>query len=367
MKTSRILEALLGWFSSRPDRATRRRRPAQARAERLTTPAAERLEQRCLLAADVSGWFLTNGQAAQVLQLDGVVTFINENGGVSEGFFSTPSQLTATGWGGLAGNIVGNEIQWTNGSIWSHVPDLTMTGTINGSSPVLVQQLGIDLILTNEHGGMSNAHFVNSTQFVATDWGNLVGTLVTNTIQWDNGSVWTASDLSVGAPANVSGAWEFGGQNTTILQFGTTLVFVNEHGGASQGTLVDSTHVVATGWGNLTGTIDPATRRIVWANASVWDRVPVLDRNENWHFSSGLPTAISQLGVRIVFTNEHGARSEGLFDPLTGVFSNGWSLNGQIDFVNGRIVWSNASVWTKSAFGDRDAVFTDVNNWPWLA
>jgi hypothetical protein len=333
----------------------------------LATPAAERLEQRCLLAADISGWFLTSGQAAQVLQLDGVVTFINENGGVSEGFFNTETQVVASGWGGLVGNVVGNEIQWVNGSVWDHIPDLTMTATINGTSPVLVQQLGIDLVFTNEQGGMSNGQFINSTQFVATDWGNLVGTLVTNTIQWDNGSVWTASDLSIGAPANVSGAWATGGQNTTILQFGQTLVFVNEHGGASQGTLVDSTHVVATGWGNLGGTIDPATRRILWDNGSVWDRVPVLDRNENWHFSDGRPTAISQLGVRIVFTNESGIRSEGLFDPLTGVIATNWSLSGQIDFVNGRIVFANNSVWTKSDFGARNAVFTDVNNWPWLA
>lgn len=366
MKTPRGVLGLLNWLTGDRQRNPRRRQSSLDRTARLTTPAAERLEQRCLLAADISGWFLIGGQGAQVLQFDGVVTFVNENGGASESFFTTETQFVATDWGNLVGNVVGLQIQWSNGSVWDFVPDLSMTGTMNGNQPILVQQLGIDLKLTNENGGMSSGRFVNSTQFVASNWG-ITGTLVGNTIQWSNASVWTASDLSLGTPVNVSGAWAIDGQNTTILQFGQTLLFVNENGGAAQGSVIDSTHVVASGWGNLGGTIDAANRRIVWDNGSVWHRVPVLDRNENWVTAGGQPTAVSQLGVDILFTNEHGGRSNGVFNPPTGVTATNWSLSGTIDFTDAQIEWFNGSVWTKSTWGANNEVFADVNNWPWLA
>lgn len=368
MNTSRALRGLLGWFSSVGQRNPRRRRSAREQADRLITPAAERLEPRCLLAAAISGWYLMAGKGAQVLQLDNVVTFVNENGGASQGFFDTNTHVVATGWGNLGGNIVGTQIQWDNGSVWNYVPDLTMTGTVNGTtSPILVQQLGIDLRLTNEHGTSSAGHFTSTTQIVATNWGNLTGTLVGSTIQWSNGSFWSATNPALGTPVNVVGAWEFGGSDTTILQWHQTLVFVNEHGQAAAGSVVDSTHVVATGWGNLGGTIDTANRSIVWDNGAVWYRVPVLDRNENWHTDGGRPTAISQMGVQVLFTNEFGNRSQGQFDPLQHVVATGWALGGQVDYTNAQIDWDNGGHWNKSAFGVNNAVFSDVNNWPWLA
>ena len=93
--------------------------------------------------------------------------------------------------------------------------------------------------------------------------------------------------------------------------------------------------------------------------------MPVLNRNENWHYNQQ-PTAVSQLGVEFLFTNEHGGRSRGSFMPSIGVMAGDWSLGGQIRFVAGQIAWNNLSVWSNSLFGDRDAVFADVNNWPWL-
>jgi hypothetical protein len=314
---------------------------------------------------DISGWWIIDGEAAQVLQLNGAITFINEHDGVSPGRFDGDTQVAADGWGDLAGEIVGDEIQWANGSVWTRIPTLSTTAVIDGSSPVLVQQSGIELRFTNERGDMSDGRFLSATEVVAEDWGNLAATIVGNDLQWDNGSVWSAVDLSTGVSVNLAGAWSLGGESTTILQFGNDLLFVNEHGGAAAGIVVDSTHVVATGWGNLAGTIDAATRRILWDNGSVWDRVPVLNRNENWHIGDR-PTAVSQLGVDFLFTNEFGIRSRGRFVPLIGVVASDWSLGGQLDFTGGRIAWNNLSVWSNSLFGMNDAVFADANNWPWL-
>jgi hypothetical protein len=332
-----------------------------------TSAEVEGVHARLCGYADISGWWIINGQATQVLQMDGVVVLINERGDASEAHFVGATQIVADGWGGLTANIVGDEIQFANASVWTRIPTLSQTAAINGTQAVLVQQLGIDLKFTNEHGDMSEGRFISSTEVVAENWGNLTGTIVGDDIHWANGSVWTATDLSAGVSVNLAGAWAIGGENTTILQFGDTLLFVNEHGGASAGVLIDSTHVVATGWGNLGGTIDVATQRIVWDNGSVWDRVPVLDQNENWHIDHHRPTAISQLGTRFLFTNENGARSEGRFDPAVGVVATDWGgLAGQIDFDDAHILWNNLSQWNNSQFGLEDEVFADANLWPWL-
>ena len=56
---------------------------------------------------------------------------------------------------------------------------------------------------------------------------------------------------------------------------GNTLTFINEFGGISAGYIQDSSHVVATGWGNLVGTLVPTAQgvRINWANGTAWDQV----------------------------------------------------------------------------------------------
>jgi hypothetical protein len=367
MKSSRILHQLMSRI------APRSRQPARLLKRQVCTPlvAAEVLEERVLLSADVSGWWITNGEAAQILQTDGAVTVINEHGTSASAFFNESNQLVVADWGNLAGvgarAGAGHQILWSNGTVWSRIPEMSATGTTNGNQPILVQQLGINVKLTNEHGYMSNGHFINSTQFVATDWGNLTATLEGNQIRWANGSVWTPADAATGVSVNVSGAWAIGGKDTTILQFGNDLVFVNENGVAAKGTLVSSTRVVAVDWNSLGGTIDPVNQRIVWDNGSVWDRVPVLDRNENWHLrGTSLPTAISQMGVTLLFTNEHGSRTTGQVVPQVGVTATDWSLDANIDFENSEIEWGNGSQWNKSKFGRNDTVFSDFNSWPWL-
>jgi hypothetical protein len=370
MKISRILHQLLSRIAPRSRPAARMRKRQACTplvAAEMLEEAAEVLEDRVMLSADVSGWWIINGQAAQILQSDGAVTVINEHGNSSTASFSSPNQLVAADWGNLAGTCTGSHILWANGTVWFRIPEMSSTGTMNGNQPILVQQLGIDVRVTNENGASSDGHFINATQFVARDWGNLTATLVGNQILWANGSVWTSANAASGVSVNVSGTWANAGEETTILQFGSDLVFVNENGEAAKGTLVSSTRVVAAEWNNLGGTIDSASQRIVWDNGSIGDRVPVFDRNENWHLNgTDLPTAISQMGVTLVFTNENGQRTTGLVVPQVGVTATDWSLDAKIDFANAEVEWANGSQWDKSQFGANDILFSDFNNWPWL-
>lgn len=316
--------------------------------------------------SDISGWWIFNGAAPQVLQLNEAVQLINEHGGISRGEFLSPTRIVALDWGNLIGDIVGDTIQWENATVWTDLPDLTSTQTINGDMPVLVEQLGIDLKFTNELGSTSSGRFLNATQVGVHDWQNLTGNLVGDEIQWDNGTTWTAQDDPAdGESVNLSGAWAIQDQATTILQNGANILFINEHGDPSSGIIINSTRVIATDWGDLGGTIDPITRQIRWDNGSIWHRVPVLDRDENWSFNE-MPTAVSQMGSEFLFTNEVGARSTGRFDPAQGLVADDWGLEGTVDFEEAAIEWSNLSRWDNSDFGAHDEVFADTNDHPWI-
>jgi hypothetical protein len=73
----------------------------------------------------------------------------------------------------------------------------------------------------------------------------------------------------------LAGPWFINGDEATrIQQNGTSLTFTNEAGNSSPGTFLSSTQVVATGWGNLVGTLVPTAdgMRIAWANGTAWDQ-----------------------------------------------------------------------------------------------
>jgi titin len=218
-------------------------------------------------------YFIAGNKTTQVQQNGSSLTFINENNQSSPGTFLSPTQVVATGWGNLVGNLVsiddGIRIAWTNGTAWDQ-PQLTGQGFI-GTKIVQVVQSGTTLTFTNENGGTSAGYVADATHVVATTWGNLVGTLTPTfegfQINWANGTAWTMPRLG--------GSWSYNGQTTQVVQpaNGTALTFINEAGESSAGLIQDATHIVATGWGNLAGTLVALTNgqiEIQWANGTAW-------------------------------------------------------------------------------------------------
>jgi len=127
------------------------------------------------------------------------------------------------------------------------------------------------LTFKNELGQTSSGAFTSSNQVIATNWGNLMGTLVSNDTQinWSNGTVWTLAPA--GNVPNIAGDWMVNNQATTISQSGASLTFKNERGQVSAGQFLSTgTQVMATGWGNLVGTLTNNDTEIDWANGTVW-------------------------------------------------------------------------------------------------
>jgi hypothetical protein len=215
-------------------------------------------------AGDIGGDYLYRGSATRVVQDGSSLTFVNEHGGSSVGHFLSSTQVVATGWGNLVGTISGDDIVWANGAIWTRgsLPSIGGDYVLNGGLARIVQS-GVSLTFINEHGNSVAGRFLDATRVEATGWGNLIGTIDGNDIVWANGTRWAA-------PPNIAGNYVFNSRSTSVVQSGTTLSFVNEHGNTSSGVFVDATHVRATDWGNLVGTINGD--RIEWANGTGWVR-----------------------------------------------------------------------------------------------
>lgn len=67
-------------------------------------------------------WFINGNQSTQITTNSPFsLTFRNEFGNTSAGTFTSPTQVVATGWGNLVGNLNANgtEIQWANNTRWT--------------------------------------------------------------------------------------------------------------------------------------------------------------------------------------------------------------------------------------------------------
>src|SRR5262249_3067296 len=154
-----------------------------------------------------------------------------------------------------------------------------------------------------------------------TGWGDLVGNLVPTAdgmrIAWANGTAWDQPQLAGQGFIN-------GDLGVQIQQSGTNLTFTNERGDSSPGTFLSATQVLATGWGNLVGTLSATFDgfQINWANGTAWD---VLRLAGAWSIN-GQATQVAQPGggSALTFTNEAGNASAGYIQNVSQVVATGW-------------------------------------------
>ncbi len=260
------------------------------------------IENANLVSGTVTGlagaWSI-NGQATSIQQDGDVLTFTNEFGMVAMGRMTSATTVMADDWN-LVGDLVGNNrIEWRNNTVWvrsaiTSVPLLATMWNFNG--PTFIAQSGTSLVFTNEFGMTARGTFLSSTQVVAADWGNLVGTLSNSNqlISWANNTAWTAVNggQSPGGPGEPNPApnpmlahdWTIGANSlrTTIDQVGDTLLFTNEFGDTSRGAFNSPTVLRALDWQysdgrQITGTLTSNNTVILWDNNTRWD-VAVMDQ-----------------------------------------------------------------------------------------
>lgn len=139
---------------------------------------------------------------------------------------------------------------------------------------------GVAVKLENESRQLSNGELISATRLVASDWGNLLGTIRANRalILWDNGTWWSTRSFSTMVSENPKaafvGGWTCAGnksQPCAVSQSGGGISFLNERGSTSAGHTSGNV-MVARDWGNLQGKLVLDGSVILWANGTWWGR-----------------------------------------------------------------------------------------------
>ena len=140
------------------------------------------------------------------------------------------------------------------------------------------------------------------------------------------------TSASSGTP-DFAGFWYANGTEACeIIQSGTNLTFINEgdQGGYLRtGYYAGNSQIVSPSW-NLTGTIESTGTgiQIAWSNGVIWyqDRIA-----GSWTIGAGRPTSVIQDGNDLLFVNENGDWSAGIFIGYNRVEATGWGgLTGNV-------------------------------------
>jgi hypothetical protein len=309
-------------------------------------------------------WMSAANLRTSISQTNLNLSFTNAAGATSAGTVNVGgTQVVATGWGNLVGNLVGeNQILWTNGSIWTRIPDIGGYWRITGSNTGIVQN-GVDLTFINEQGQEVSGRFTSPTTVFANGW-NLSATLQSNgVLQWANSTSWTRNDIS--------GWWQTAtGQHAQIFQRGFSLVVARPDGVASVGQTNSPTTIVAPEFAtNNLAAVNATSSLITWADNSTWSRIPSL--SGSWTaVGPNQGTRVFQVGSSVVFVNRFGATSRGqIVGPVSGVQGT-WALaatdwgNLQAALFGSRITWSNGAVWAENRL---DFQFGTRGRWPFAS
>ena len=294
-------------------------------------------------------WLTSKGTVAGIRQLGTELT-VHTSGGAGDtttGHFVDATHLILNGWanpgGRLTGVLTNNglTIEWSNGRVWSLIPDFQGDWVNSACLPTRIEQQGATLLFVNKLGQTSQGTVLDATHVVqGANWGSIVGTIVGNTLQFTNGTVWSIPPLRVGY-SDLGGLWQTsnGGLDTRTLQADQTLTFVNRFGQTSAGQFVSPTEVFATDW-NSHGTIVGDT--IVWESA-VWTKIPYVSGayiNQN-----DCETGINQLERKLTFTDQFGNVTHGTLVSPTSISKTDGSHR-TATIAGNVITWSNGPVWT---------------------
>ncbi|MFN0054268.1 MAG: choice-of-anchor Q domain-containing protein [Planctomycetales bacterium] len=289
-------------------------------------------------------WLNALGRDLAISAVGTDLMFTNAAGQTVSGRFLNANTVEAPGWK-VTGQLTnsGQRIEWANNTVWDLVPDFGDEMANSAGAPVQIVQSGSSLTFVNRLGKTSAGHFIDAGHVVATDWGNIVGTLHNQWIEWANGSVWRTQSLS-GVDPYLGGLWDVQGQDSRILQAGGSLTFVDGSGkfsAPSAGRFVSTTDLVIDDWG-MRATL--AGGQLTFSNGDVWTRLP--DVAGPYLDQSGKLTRIAQLERSVQFTDNAGIVTHGLivgaseFNETEGPMRHG-AITGT------EFQWSTGDLWKK--------------------
>jgi poly(beta-D-mannuronate) lyase len=182
------------------------------------------------------------------------------------------------------------------------------------------------------------------------------------------------SEMAVEFPSNPSRSSAFIGEwcgqgihgiRASITDGGPFLTLTNENGDASTGRVEEKGKLVAPGWQNVTGSLNPSGIQIDWSNGTYWERCDAargntdpgpLDLSGKWFPQGDLsqPCTIRQSGNNLQIECARLATTGGRIDGAAH-FAINWgarSIGATVTADRNHIHWDDETYWTRSVLYD---------------
>jgi hypothetical protein len=292
------------------------------------------------------------------------LVFVDKSGGTSPGYWTSPTQVFATAWNSTA-TVGHGTLTWADGTVWNE--NLVLNGAVGGTGSATISaspsQVFVNdyvngagkvvhvvltgttnLVFIDSQGKMALGTWLNATQATSSSYPGDVATFSGNKVSWTDGAVWTQV-ASTSSPVTVTDYVNPYGLPAHIVQNGTnSLVFVDGLGRTSLGTWLNSTQAIANAYPNDKATFSGT--KVTWDDGFVWTQSTTLPLVVTFTAPNG-----SFSRIRVV---DHGTVL-GLVGPLQG--KTGTRLNG-------KITWSNGTVWNDFDFNALNALFQMSAGYP---
>jgi len=147
----------------------------------------------------------------------------------------------------------------------------------------------------------------------------------------------------------------------SIADSGPYLILTNENGDASTGRVDDKGKIIAPGWQNVTGTLNPTGIQIDWSNGTYWERCDAasgtadpgpLDLSGKWIPQGDLsqPCTIRQRGSDLQIECAQLPTAAGRIDSPTH-FTIKWdsqNIGATVTPDRNHIHWDDQGYWTRA-------------------
>ena len=314
---------------------------------------------------------------ASITQNAGVLTLVGSS--TATATITNATQILVNGTDTAAyGN---SSIVFTSGTfagqVWTKL-DLPVNYTNQGGAAVQVIQNGTSLTFVNKLGQTSAGHWISPTQFIATDWGNEIGTIGKGIISWSAGVVWSENLVLTGtnngsgtttitalpSPIYVADYVNPGGLAVHLVQTGTNnVVVIDATGHMALGAFINSTQFTTPYFPGQVATISGNGNMISWSGGIVWTQSASTGAITvtNYTNNNGIPVHLIQNGTsQLAFVDALRRTSLGSMLSSTTVQCDLFAgVVGTLSLSS--INWSNSIVWTRTNVIPLLITLTDSN------
>jgi hypothetical protein len=115
---------------------------------------------------DVGGtYFNQTNKEEGINQVERSLTFTSDSGVVTHGKFTSPTQILETDGQQRTGTFSGKVLTWSNGTVWTQLPDLRANWSIaSNDAPTYIEQSGVSVLFVGNDGVILKGVFASPTQ-----------------------------------------------------------------------------------------------------------------------------------------------------------------------------------------------------------